>query len=88
MRIYKIVTKKEAKLLDLFKPNKSEYEEASLKFVENYLEQKNKMPTVGEVVLMMLQSSSLNTKNIDHSFLKTIASSVISKYNNQNIIGI
>ncbi len=84
MKIHKI---KKAKFSDFFKINHADYEKIASHFVENYLERRKKLPTVGEIVLAMLESKSINTEKIDHDYLKSIAMSVVNQWGNK-LVGV
>lgn len=88
MKIYKISTKKEAHFSDFFKPNAEKFEKIAIQFVEEYWNKKDNLPTVGEIILDMMNNKDLKAKNINQDFLKTIASSVLSSFRNKTLKGI
>ena len=80
MRIYRIA-KKEVKLSGLFGQDKKTFKDIAMQFVKDYWDRIEKMPTVGDVILHMMDSDSLDTDNVDQDFLKTVAQSVLATMN-------
>lgn len=81
MRIYKIATTKEAKLFDFFGTPMERLEEFSKKFIEDYFDRRGQTPTIGEVILGMMEDGSIG-KGITQDFMKTVAQSALATFRN------
>ena len=82
MKIYKIATKKEAKFADWFADKSNDFEKVATQYVKDYFEVREKLPTVGDVILNLMKNKSLNTSSVNQDFLKTLASSVLTTFRN------
>jgi hypothetical protein len=82
LRIYKIATIKKAKLSDFFGTPQERLEEFAKKFVKDFFNKSDTLPTVGDVILGMMREMSSDTKGVGQEFLKMIASSVIAQMQN------
>ena len=81
MKIHKISTKKEAHFSDFLKPDVEKFEKIAFQFIEEYWNKKDNLPTIGEMILNMM-NKDLKYKNVNQDFLKMVASSALSSFRN------
>jgi hypothetical protein len=80
LRIYKITSRKEAKLFDLFDSSREKLLELAKGFIGGYFEKSGKLPTVGDIILGLMKSQK-NSK--DQSLLKIVALSALSQFKSE-----
>jgi len=78
MKIYKISSKKEAKIRDWFGPSREKFEDIALGFIGKYFSLKGTTPTIGEVISSLIRVDD----RVDQGFLKGVAVSSLSEFNN------
>ena len=78
MRIYKIAHNKEARLFDIFGTPYDKLQEIAKSFIEKYFDSKNRLPTIGHIIMDMMDSHP----RADQDVLRGIAMSELSSFRN------
>ena len=78
MRIYRIANNKEAKISDLFTPSSIKLEGIAKSFIQSYFDRTKRLPTVGEILLKMMDSE----RGESQESLRGVVVSALSSFRN------